>query len=109
MLSPVHQAILRELNDSLQALDDDASVMILCNGKLPGNVAFYAFLDIPAAKLMSFQDAIREGKELRLSEYGEIVRSGEGLEPPLEVRREMETQYNLDYGLGEKLRLLFPT
>jgi len=107
MLSPIHQSVLRELNTSLNALEEDASVMVLCNGKLPGGPHFYAFVNIAAAKLVSFYDAIREGKEVKLGEYGEVIASGEGVEPPADVRRAMEAEYNLDYGHGEKLRYLF--
>jgi hypothetical protein len=107
MLSDVHQAILRDLNASLSALEDDESIMVLCNGKLPDDKEFYAFVNIKAARLVDFYDAIREGRDIRLGEYGEVIRSGEGLEPSAEIRREMETEYNLDYSLGEKLRLLF--
>jgi hypothetical protein len=107
MLSPIHQSLLRELNTSLNALEDDASVMVLCNGKLPDGPHFYAFVNIAAAKLVAFYDAIREGKQVKLGEYGEVIASGEGVEPPADVRSKMEAEYNLDYGLGEKLRYLF--
>lgn len=107
MLSPVHQSILRELNTSLSALEDDAAVMVLCNGKMPDNKDFYAFVNIKASKLVAFYDAIRDEQDIRLGEYGEIITSGEGVEPPAEIRKEMEEKYNLDYGLGEKLRFLF--
>ena len=107
MLSAVHQAILRELNTSLNALEEDEAVMVLCNGKLPGGADFYAFVNIKAAKLVDFYDAIREERDIKLGEYGEVIRSGEGLEPSDEVRHEMEKEYNLDYSLGEKLRFLF--
>lgn len=107
MLSPIHQAILRELNVSLSALDDSESVMVLCNGKFPGGEDFYAFVNIQASKLVDFYDAVRDGEKIKLGEYGEVIRSGVGLEPPAEVRQEMEREYNLDYALGEKLRVLF--
>lgn len=81
--------------------------MVLCNGKTPDGSDFYAFVNIKANRLVDFYDSVREEKEIRLGEYGEVVRSGEGLEPAPEVRQEMETEYNLDYSLGEKLRLLF--
>lgn len=110
-LSPAHQSILRELNATLTQLDDDATVMVLCNGKIPDagpeGGDFYAFVDIKAARLIDFYDAIRAGRELKLGEYGEIVRSGLGVEPPSDVRREMEEHHNVDYALGEKLRFLF--
>lgn len=106
-LSTVQQSILRELNTTLSALEDDAAVMVLCNGKLPTGEDFYAFVNIKSARLTAFYDSIREGRELRLGEYGEVVRSGAGVEPPADVRREMEENYNVDYGLGEKLRTLF--
>jgi hypothetical protein len=107
MLSDANQAILRELNASLSALEDDESVMVLCNGKMPDGTEFYAFVNIRANQLAHFYDSVRNGKEIRLGEFGEVIRSGEGLEPPVEIRKEMEAEYNLDYGLGEKLRLLF--
>lgn len=107
MLSDVHQAILRDLNASLSALEENEAVMVLCNGKMPDNTDFYAFVNIKAAKLFDFYDCIRNEKEIRLGEFGDIVRSGEGFEPPSDVRREMENEYKLDYSLGEKLRLLF--
>lgn len=106
-LSPAQQSVLRELNSTLSALEDDAAVMVLCNGKLPSGGDFYAFVNIAAAKLVGFYDAVRDGQELRLGDYGEVIRSGEGVEPPTEIRREMEQQYNVDYSLGEKLRFLF--
>ena len=107
MLSDTHQALLRELNTYLSTLEDDETVMVLCNGKVPDGTEFYAFVNIRANQLADFYDFIRNGKEIRLGEFGEVVRSGEGLEPPADVRKEMEAEYNLDYGLGEKLRLLF--
>ena len=107
MLSAAHQSILRELNTSLNALEEDEAVMVLCNGKLPDAADFYAFVNIKAAKLVAFYDAIREGQEIRLGEFGEVIRSGDGVEPPADVRQEMEKEYNLDYSLGEKLRFLF--
>lgn len=106
-LSTVQQSILRELNTTLSALDDDAAVMVLCNGKIETGQDFYAFVNIKSARLTSFYDAIRNGQQLRLGEYGEIIRSGNGVEPPTDVRREMEENYNVDYALGEKLRVLF--
>lgn len=106
-LSPAHQSILRELNTTLSQLEDDATVMVLCNGKLPTGQDFFAFVDIKAARLVDFYDAIRAGRELKLGEYGEIIRSGLGVEPPSDVRREMEEHHNVDYALGEKLRFLF--
>ena len=107
MLSDTHQALLRDLNASLSTLEDDEAVMIMCNGKLPDGMDFYAFVNIKAARLVDFYDSVREEKEIRLGDYGEVVYTGSGLEPPAEIRQEMEKEYNLDYSLGEKLRLLF--
>ena len=87
MLSDTHQALLRDLNTSLSTLEDDEAVMIMCNGKLPDGMDFYAFVNIKAARLVDFYDSVREEKEIRLGDFGEVVCTGSGLEPPPEIRQ----------------------
>lgn len=63
----------------------------LVRGKDRGRSAWY-YVDVEPAKLYSFRQALTE-KTVKLLEFGEVVKSGWGDDPPEEIDREILQQY----------------
>jgi hypothetical protein len=74
-----------------EALRDEGSLIYLVRGKDEGRAAWH-FVKVDRAKLASFKQALSTGS-LDASEYGEILHSGWGEDPPEEARRELAEKY----------------
>ncbi|MCD6034692.1 MAG: hypothetical protein K0R63_433 [Rickettsiales bacterium] len=59
-----------------------------------GNAAYY-FIVVEKLKLPLFLQKIKAGQPFSLEEYGKIIESGYGAEPPAEVRANVLRQFDL--------------
>lgn len=63
----------------------------------------YAYVLLYSGKYKSFLDAVENGN-FDVSDYGQILGSGEGFEPSETIQQEMEEKYDVRYELDDELR-----
>lgn len=78
------------------------TLIILCRGTDEQNRAIWAYLCIKPSMASAFK-AARERGDMDISDYGTILESGEGEEPPAAVKARMERDYGVNHGLEEAL------
>ncbi len=69
-----------------------SSIMVLCRGRDPKNVAYWAYVCMLPTQAELFAQARRRGR-LDLEDYGTILEHGEGEYPPPEVKQRMHQQF----------------
>ena len=78
------------------------TIMILCRGIGEGGNSCWAYMCIKPSMAKSFKEA-RESGPFDIEEYGAIIESGEGAEPPDEVKRRMEREYGMNHNYEDDL------
>jgi hypothetical protein len=78
------------------------TIMILCRGVCEAGNPCWAYMCIKPSMAKSFKEA-REKGPFDIEEYGAIIESGEGLEPPDEVKRRMEHEYGMNHNYEDDL------
>ena len=78
------------------------TLMILCRGFDERREPIWAYLCIKPSMAKSFRDA-RERGNIDISEYGTVIESGDGHEPPDEVKRRMERDYGMNHLYEQEL------
>lgn len=88
----------------LQKADEAVSIMVLVRGTLATGDAFWAYLAVPPSKYLAFKQAEAAGG-YSMSDYGQVVEIGTGAnEPPAEVQRRMEKEYNVNHNFEDDVR-----
>jgi hypothetical protein len=77
-------------------------ILLLSRGYTTDGQAQYTYLSLPPTKLIAFKEAEAEGN-FSYEDFGEVLYSGEGLEPPDEVKKEMEKKYGFNHNFEEQL------
>ena len=80
----------------LEADKKTGLVHLMC-GKTGDGKDFYAYINVLPSRYEDFLLISRAREQMNLSEFGEILESGFGREPPAEVRRMMEDKYQVDH------------
>ena len=78
------------------------TIMILCRGKAPGGKHVWAYMCIKPSMAKAFKEA-REKGAFDIEDYGSVIESGEGAEPPEEVQLRMERDYGMNHRYEEDL------
>lgn len=85
----------------LKEADENVDILVLTSGTLADGGDFYAYVAIPPSKYQAFLEAEQAGN-YNLAEFGEILASGDTLEPPAEVAKEMEEKYGANPNFEEE-------
>lgn len=83
----------KELRDA----DDKVGIVHMINGKTGKGENFYAYISVRPSRYEDFVLISRAKEQMDLHEFGEILESGFGNEPPADVRRMMEEKYGVDH------------
>ena len=84
--------MLKETTDSytpeeLSRADEEVSILLLLRGMTAVEGPYWAYLSVPPSKFVLLKKAMgKVHKGERMSQYGEILACGLGMEPPDEVR-----------------------
>jgi len=82
---------VRELGD---VVDSIVEVVLLVQGRTAQGRLFWAYVSMPPGRLQAFRAAEAAG-DYRLDEWGAILRSGAGREPPVSIKAEMASQHGV--------------
>jgi hypothetical protein len=78
------------------------TIMILCRGRSMQGKPCWAYMCIKPSMAHAFKEA-REKGPFDLSNYGAIIESGDGIDPPQEVQQRMERDYGMNHNFEEEL------
>lgn len=78
------------------------TVMILCRGRDAAGNPIWAYLCIKPSMAAAFK-AAREGGNVDIADYGTIIESGEGEEPPEKIKLRMERDYGVNHQFEQDL------
>lgn len=78
------------------------SLIILCRGRDGLNNPIWAYLCIKPSMAAIFKEA-RERGGIELADYGTILESGEGEDPPSNIMRRMERDYAVNHQFEQDL------
>ena len=82
--------------------DEIAGVLVLIKGLDTSREAHYAYAIISYDKYEAFLVAQAAG-EYDLSAFGTVLAHGKGRQPPIKVKREMETKYGALHDFEQRL------
>lgn len=86
-----------------QALADLlCTIMVLCQGKDRRGKPIWAYLCIKPSMALGFKEARARGN-VDITNYGSVLESGEGTEPPDDVKERMERDYGMNHQFEEEL------
>ncbi len=102
-MSHTEDIIHKKIQPVLDGMDGDLSLVMFINGTIENDVDFYAFIYLIPSKMMDFKRAIENKSPINLTDFGEVIKAGEGLIPPDDVKKEMEENYNVDYEFSAKV------
>lgn len=77
------------------------TIMILCRGMSNGKPA-WAYMCIKPSMAKAFKDA-RDKGPFELEDYGSVIETGEGVEPPDETKLRMEREYGMNHHYEDDL------
>ena len=86
--------------DVSSSQEEPPSIIMLVTGETSAEQYQWAYAKIPAENYLLFHEAEAKGN-YNLSDYGEILKSGNGKEPPADVRDEMREKYDCDENFEE--------
>lgn len=78
------------------------TLIILCRGRDVENKPIWAYLCIKPSMASAFKYA-RERGGLDIADYGTIIESGDGEEPPSDIKTRMERDYGVNHGFEDQL------
>ena len=80
--------------------DDNMQILVLVSGTLTNGQQHFAYVGIPPSKYDAFKTAEAAGN-YELSEFGEILEHGEGLQPSPEIEEKMIEKYGISHLFAE--------
>lgn len=78
------------------------TIMVLCRGTNQDGEPCWAYMCIKPSMAQFFKEA-REKGAFDLEEYGTILESGEGEEPPEDIKLRMEREYGMNHNYEENI------
>ncbi len=76
----------------LKEADEYADILVLTRGETANGKDFHAYVSIPPSKFPAFLEVEKRGN-YALSDYGEVLHVGDGLEPSEETKKEMQEKH----------------
>lgn len=81
---------------------ESVAVLQLVTG-ISENQAFWAYMAMNPASHEEYLERISRDEHVDLTEYGMVLQSGWGEEPPAEIRAQMEQEYGFDDGFADQV------
>ena len=78
------------------------TIMLLCKGFNAANRPIWAYICVKPSMAKSFKEA-RDRGNIDISDYGTVIDSGLGVEPPAEVQQRMVRDYGVNHEQAEEL------
>jgi len=78
------------------------TLIILCRGNNAENKPIWAYLCIKPSMAEAFK-AARDSGGIDIGEYGTVLESGDGAEPPAVIKTRMERDYGVNHGFEDEL------
>lgn len=97
MKNPLTSEILEEADNSM-------GFVHLMMGKTGKGEDFYAYISVLPSRYEEFSLISRAKEQMNLHEFGDILESGFGHEPPPSIRHRMENSHNIDYTFMDKVK-----
>lgn len=85
-------------------IDKTVSIVDLCSGTTEMGREFYAYISIPPSKYQDYRARQSRHEKINLDEFGDIIFSDWGKEPPADVRLHMEREYHLVHDLESRMQ-----
>ncbi len=92
--------------EELVETDAHAGIVHLVTGKTGAGQDFYAYISVLPSRYEDFMLISRAREQMDLSEFGEIIESGFGAVPPKDVRRKLESRYDIDFTFAADVKEL---
>jgi len=86
--------------EEMSIADGNFEIIVLSTGKMDDNTDYWAYLAIEPSKYESLKNA---KAPFDLEEYGQIIRAGEGKEPPEDIIKEMELEIGADHDINDQI------
>lgn len=87
----------------LLKLDGDSSVIMLIGGKTVEQKPYWMYIAVRPSKYKEFKEAIKDGKNLRFTDYGVVVKYGYDEKVPAAVKEEMRLKYGSEENYMDKV------
>jgi len=89
--------------ENLEEIDEHIAVIMMVKGtEEDGVTPFWSFVAIPPTQLFGFKKAQARGEAFFVDDYGEILITGQGKEPPPEAIEEIRAKYGFDPDFEKK-------
>lgn len=89
--------------EDLRTADEaGAKVLMLSRAYTEENKKIYVYLAVPPSKVIPFKEAEEKGN-FYYEDFGEILATGEGHEPPEEVKKRMEEEYGFNHDFEKEV------
>ncbi len=89
--------------EEFELADAMATINMIIYGENPDGDDIWAYLAIPPSKLHQFEQAAASNSELRVEDYGEILKQGYGKEPDDSIKKYMEDVYGVNHNFEEQV------
>jgi len=93
-------------NETIQKLADTLGIITLVSGETASGARFWAYLSVPPSKYDEFL-AVQERGDYNLTDWGDILRYGEGESPSPDIMAEMEEDYGINHQLEGMVKDLY--
>ncbi len=93
-------AEIEALDELLAEADKSVEMLVLVTGQRSDGRDFWAYAAIPPSKYTAFTEAEADGG-YRLNDYGRVLTSGDGLEPPHGLEQQLKERFNLSTDFEE--------
>ena len=89
--------------DVLVKADAEAGIVHLMTGQTGSGENFWAYIAVKPSRYEDFILSSRAQEEMNLHEFGDILESGFGTEPPADVRRTIESRDDIEVNFIQKV------
>lgn len=93
-------------NDTIRKLADTLGIITLVSGETASGEAFWVYVSVPPSKYDEFL-RVQERGDYNLTDWGEILRYGDGQSPSPDIMAEMEEDYGIDHNLESMIKNIF--
>lgn len=96
---------LADLPELPQDMDDKLGIIQLVKG-VANETPFWAYMAMKPSRYKEYYQAVLEGRNLNLKDYGDVLESGWGDDPPAETHARMVEDYGFDDEMETRLQAM---